>query len=549
MKKAEARKYVTQRLESLRSERTSWLTHWREVADYILPRRIRWLISPNDKKRGQGINTKIVDPTGTLAAQVCGAGMMSGVTSPARPWFRLRIGNFSSEGDSEVSTWLYEVENRMGYVLAQSNIYNCVAAAHEDDVVFGTAVVWIDEDFEDVVRGFNPMLGEFFLAVDERNYPSTLYREFTLSIRAIVAKFGEENCPEEVRNLYKQGGNNLDAERIVCHACEKNFNYYVNKKFSYFSCYWLKSAPEDEVLELKGYYEQPFGVFRWNVMSNDAYARSPGMDALPEIKQLQHETNRKAQAIDKMVAPPLVGDIQLRNQPTSLLPGGVTYVNGASKVGLKPIFTVQPPIQEMVGDIQEIQNRIRSIFFNDIFMMISQLDTVRSATEIEARREEKLIMLGPVLDRLQNEALDPIVDRVFGIMLRGKLFPPPPQSIAGANIEVQYISMLAEAQSASKTVGIERLLGFIGTLAAGDPSALDRFNSDEATKEYARALRVSPKILRDDKAVEQMRAQRNQETQAASILQQTQAGAEAARTLSEADVGGGQNALGMMMGG
>lgn len=551
------RKYVGERLESLRRERDPWLNHWRELAEYILPRRIKTLISPGEKKRAsQGMNKKIADPTGTIAAHICGAGMMSGVTSPARPWFRLRIGDWTSEGDGEVSAWLYDVESRMGFVLSQSNIYNCFASAHEDDVVFGTSVVFIDEDYEDVVRGFNPALGEFFLAVDDRNFPSTLYREFTMTVKAVVGRWKRENVPDMVKTLYDSGGANMDQELIVCHACERNDESeygsgpsYVDKRFDFFSCYWLRSGPEDEALEVKGYYEQPFGVFRWSILSNDAYASSPGMDALPEIKQLQHETNRKGQAIDKMVAPPLVADVQLKNQPTSLLPGGVTYVSGASQIGVKPIFTVQPPIQEMMGDIQQIQKRIQSIFFNDIFMMISQLDTVRSATEIDARREEKLIMLGPVLDRLQNEALDPIIDRIFGVMLRAKLLPPAPQSIRGRNIQVQYVSMLAEAQSASKTIGIERLMGFIGTMAAGQPGAMDKFNGDEAIDEYARALRTSPKIIRDDEQVKALREQRQQEKQATDILTQTQAGANAAKTLSQAEVGGGQNALQQMVGG
>jgi hypothetical protein len=155
------------------------------------------------------------------------------------------------------------------------------------------------------------------------------------------------------------------------------------------------------------------------------------MDALGDIKQLQQEQKRKAQAIDKMVNPPMIADVQLKNQPASLLPGGVTYVTGQNNVGFKPVYEVRPQIAEMQQDIAEVQNRIRSVFFNDLFMMISQLQTVRTATEIDARREEKLIMLGPVLERSQNEFMDVAIERVFAIMLRAKLFPPPPPNIQG----------------------------------------------------------------------------------------------------------------------
>lgn len=543
------RAYVEERLESLRRVRDSWWTHWRELATYILPRRMQYLISPNQIDKGLGYNTAIVDPTGTIAARVCGAGMMSGVTSPARPWFALRIGKWTNEGDNQVAIWISEVEDRMERVAAESNIYNCLASAHTDNVVFGTAPILLYEDFEDVIRGYPCVTGEYFIGLDGRNYPNTLYREFTMTAGAIEGMFKDDGeLPVVVKNAL-QNATGRDQEFIVCHAIEPNTHGYARKGFKFWECYWIKGSARESVLRNKGYYEQPFICLRWEIRGNDPYGHSPGMDALPEIKQLQHETKRKAQAIDKMVTPPLVADIQLQNKPTSLLPGGVTYVSGASQVGVKPIFTVMPPVQEMMGDIREIQSRIKTIFYNDLFMMISQLDTVRSASEINERREEKLVMLGPVLDGLQNEALDPFIDRMFGIMQRGGLFPPPPPEIRGMNIEVKYVSMLAEAQAATTTVGIERLLGYVGTLAAGQPDVMDTFNSDASVIEYARALRVSPKLIRDAKQIAALRAEREQAQKTAQMLEQTNAGAQAAKTMSEAEVGGGQNALSMIMGG
>ena len=75
-------------------------------------------------------------------------------------------------------------------------------------------------------------------------------------------------------------------------------------------------------------------------------------------------------------------------------------------------------------DIQDVQKRIKEIFFNDLFLMFQQMEAEpRSATAIDARREEKMVMLGPVLERFQNEALDKVIDRVFNIMLRAQTVP------------------------------------------------------------------------------------------------------------------------------
>ena len=84
------------------------------------------------------------------------------------------------------------------------------------------------------------------------------------------------------------------------------------------------------MLRVSGFHDWPVMTTRWDVQGNDPYGRCPGMDALGDIKQLQQETRRKAQAIDKMVNPPLLADVQLKNQPMSLLPGGTTYVSGLS---------------------------------------------------------------------------------------------------------------------------------------------------------------------------------------------------------------------------
>jgi hypothetical protein len=216
----------------------------------------------------------------------------------------------------------------------------------------------------------------------------------------------------------------------------------------------------------------------------------PAMVALGDIKQLQQETKRKAQAIDKMVNPPLMADVQLKNQPASVLPGGVTYINNlANNPGMKPIYTVMPPVQELMQDIKEIQERIKVIFFNDLFMMFQNLQAEpRSAAAVDARREEKLVMLGPVLERFENEALDPAIERIFGIMLRGGLLPPPPPELHGTFVKVQYVSMLAEAQRATGTAAIERVLATAGNLAGVDPTAMDVVDVRECLQEYGMLL-------------------------------------------------------------
>jgi hypothetical protein len=277
------------------------------------------------------------------------------------------------------------------------------------------------------------------------------------------------------------------------------------------------------------------------------------MDALGDVKQLQQETKRKAQAIDKLANPPMVADVELKNQPASTLPGGVTYVTKKDGVGFTPAYqNFRPPVAEMMQDITMIQQRIKEIFFNDLFLMISNLDTVRTATEIDARREEKLVMLGPVLERLQTEGQDPVIDRVFSIMSRGGLLPDPRPEIAGAPIMVEYVSMLAAAQSAANTTGIERFLAQVGNIAGVHPDVLDIPNWDRMMTRYGLVLGNDPLDINTEDEIGQIRAAKAKAQQAAQMNQvsDTSKGfADAAKNLSATDVGGGTNALQAMLGG
>jgi hypothetical protein len=231
------------------------------------------------------------------------------------------------------------------------------------------------------------------------------------------------------------------------------------------------------------------------------------------------------------------------------LPNGVTFVHGVNNVGVKPIYTVNPPLGDMTMDIRDIQQRIREIFHNPLFNMISQLDTVRSATEIDARREEKLILLGPVLERFENEALDPAIKRIFGIMQRKGLIPEPPEDLAERNIEIQYVSILSAAQSAVGTISTERWLALIGNLVGIWPEAAEVPDITEVLRDYGRDVGVPAKLIRSKEEIATAKAALAEQAEANRGMEMVTAGADAAKTLASTPVGGGASALQQIMGG
>jgi len=554
--------FVEGRLQGLRVNRYSWWQHWRELASNFLPRRYKWVITPNQQSRGNPINQAIIDNTGTFAARNLAAGLLSGKSSPTRPWLKLKVNRIDSTGTNPVSLWLAECERLMYLVFAESNFYNSIAQFYYDLVIFGTAVMMVYEDYEDVINCYNPCAGEYYLDVDGTYRPCILYREFTMTIGAVVDKFGIDNVSIDVRQSYEQpGGVGRTREIIVAQAIEPNTDdkdFGIPKSFEYREVYWeyggsapTQSSPR-KFLRKRGYHEKPFIAVRWDIVSNDAYGRSPAMDGLGDQKQLQQETRRKAQAIDKGVNPPLVADMQLKNQPASSLPGGITYIQGfaqSGKPGIASIYNTNFSVKDVSEDLVEVRERLKRVFFNDLFMTISQYITRSNvtATEIDARRAESMIMIGPVLERIDHEGLKVAVERTFARMVRGGIFPPPPEEIAGQHINIEFVSMLATAQAAAAAGGIERLLGLTGNLAAVDPTAMDKINVDYTLDKYSALLNNDPKLMRSDGEVIEIRQQRQEQQQQMMQAQMASEMAAGAKTLSETNTTG-DNALTQMLG-
>lgn len=560
------RRYGESRLLGLRINRYSYWVHWRELADYELPRRYKWLITPNQMSRGSPINQHILDETGTLASRNLAAGILSGLSNPTRPWFKLKVGKIDSAGNNPASVWLKIVEQMMMLVFHFSNFYQALATFYYDLVVFGTAVMLIYEDYDSVIRCYNPCLGEYYIDNDGKLRPRVFYREFTYTVSQTVNEYGFDNCSDQVKKLYEEGTNkvanaaNLSKEIIIAHGVEPNEgkdSFGISRSFPFRELHWewggstnpQSSGAQSGLLRKRGFHENPATTVRWDLLGNEAYGRSPGMDALPGIKQLQQETRRKAQGIDKGINPPMNADIQLKNAPASLLPGGVTYSSGLianGHPGMVPIYgNWKPDIQHITEDIALIQDRIKKTFFNDLFQTISQYETRSNITavEIDARRAEALIMLGPVLGRLTGEGLNNFIDRTFGIMARAGILPPAPQEIAGKDLDIEFVSILAQAQQAAAAGSIERLLGIAGNLAGLDPAVIDKIDIDYTLDKYSELLNNDPRLMRTAEAVaaiRQQRAEQQQQQQAAEQVPNLLKGAELA---SQIDVGGGRNAI------
>lgn len=546
------RRRLQKRLAVLKNERNTWVEHWRELSENILPRRGRF--ASNERNKGTKRNDKIINSTPPRAVRTLSSGLHAGITSPARPWFRLSTVDPNVAEQGAVRQWLHVVEERIRQVFARSNIYNALPMLYADLCVFGTSPAIIEPDQEDIIRAYVLPVGTYCLTSDERGRINGCFRETGMTVEQLVRKFGRENCSQKVRENYDLG--NLDTWVDVVHYIGPN-EYRDESKADYrgkkwMSCWWEvgRGDDPDAFLRRSGYARLPLIAPRWDVTGEDVYGHSPAMTALGDIKALYFVEKKSAQVFDKVVNPPMRGPSSLRSTRVSLLPGDITYVDAMSGgATLEPAMQVNPQAAGLAEEkIRRLEEKIDSVFMTDMWLMMANTDRRQiTAREVDERHEEKMLQLGPVLERLHDELLQPLIDIAFDALVERGLLPPPPPEIQGHDLRVEYISVAAQAQKLTGTVGIERLMSFTGNLAAVKQDILDKVDFDEVIDRYADLLGTPPDLVRNDEHVQEIRDSRLQAQQQAAMAQQMQMAAQGAKTLSETDTGS-DNALTRILG-
>lgn len=553
-------------------ERSSFLATWRDLNAYISPRRGRFWIT--DVNKGDRRDQFIVDSTATLALRTLRSGMMSGITSPARPWFRLTTSDPNLSEKANVKNWLYLVTQRMSDAFLKSNLYNSLPILYGDMGTFATGSMLVEEDFSgrSVLRTYPQPVGSYWIANNQDGKVDTWIRDFEMTVKQIVAKFGVKNddprdvdwsnISTQVKTLYENG--QYQTKINIRQCIHPNYDYDPKSHHAAFkkfrSVYYERGAPQGanefaadpsnkKILKLSGYDYFPVLCPRWEVTGEDSWGTScPGIEALGDIRQLQLAERRGMQALDKIVNPPMTAPTSLRNSKTSILPGDVTFVDTREQGnGFKPAHEINFRLTELEAKQTQVRQRISRCFYEDLFLMMAQSDRREiTAREIDERHEEKLLALGPVLEQLNQDLLDPLIDITFNFMLEQGIVPPAPEELQGQNLKVEYISTMAQAQKQVGADAITGYLGIIGQMAQTHPEVVDKIDADETADLLGDIMSVPPGVVRTQDQVAAIRKQKAQQQQAMAKQQQLMAASQTAKNLAQAPTDS-NNALTQLM--
>jgi len=543
------------RLEALRSERATFIPWYQELSDYHLANRGRFLTS--DRNKGHKRNTKQINNTSRLSSRTLASGMMSGITSPARPWFRLSSGDVTLDDVTAVKRWLFETQKIMYKVFSASNVYNSLHQLYGELGVFGTAAMGVYEDYENVIWCKPYTVGSYMLGADGQNVTDTFYREYEIPVSQVIKQFGIDNVSDSVKNQWEKG--NSEAWVKIVHVIEPNDDRDgaspLAKDKPWRSVYYEADSSSrdatDKFLRESGFDTFPILTPRWDVTAEDIYATDcPGMTALGDVKALQLAERRKYQAIDKMVNPPLQGPAAMKNKMKggSPRPDEIIWNDNTNNGGLRSIYEgYRPDVNQIREEIINTEGRIKRAFYEDLFLMLANTDRRQiTAREVAEKHEEKLLMLGPVLERLHTELLDPLIDRTFNILQQNGVLPVPPPELQNRDLSVEYVSVLAQAQRLVNTGAIDRITQFTGSIAQIWPEARHKVDVSQAIDDYAEALGINPAIIRSDDEAKAMTQAEAQAAAQAQAMAQGEQLAGMAKTASETEVTE-DNALGTVM--
>ncbi len=537
----------------MKRERDPWIPIWRDGARLVLPWRGKYLQSdrPNESKI---TGADIVNSIATRSVRTSASGMQSSLTNPARPWFRLTTADPRLAELGAVRGYLFQVERLVQWIFARSNLYSALHLSYRDGITFGTAPIRIDEDDEDVIRAHVLPVGQYALSCNARQRVDGEGRELSYTVRQLVQRFGRGRLSKRVRDLYKRGELNqwVQVVNLVLPNEDVQLGAYGARGMRWRSLWFEVAADEKDgeagFLEVRGFRQFPTAASRWELVgTEEIYGHSPVREVMPDVKQLQHVDEVKVELVDLALTPPTQGPAGV-DLPSTLSGAFNQLPAAAGAAKIEPLW--QPDyraIQEARISVQELEYRIRTGLHEDLWRLLVDRDQEgrppdMTATEVATRHEEALTLLGPVVDLKHNDLLTPIIRRTLSIAADRHLLPPPPRElvealVAGEDVRIEYMSVLAQAQRLLGLGAIERYSSIALQLAQAKPEILDKIDGDELLDQAADMLGIPPGINRPDDEVYDIRVSRARQQAQQMAAQQAAVQAKATRDLAAAPLG------------
>lgn len=514
-----------------------------DIARFVNPR--RELLKDSQRYDNKGLTRGKDSFSGVpnSALSVWADGMQGHMVSRSLKWLKTTMGLRELNEIDEVQQYLQWYDEAMYGEFNRSNFYSVIGEWFRDAGSVGTAPLYIEEDIKESRAVCTPMhIREIFISENQFGEVDTVFRKFFLTAKQAVQKFGTTKLNT---NIVECAKTNPDKRWEFIHAVLPNDNIVYDSILSehkpiasiYLQQTGNPGVEDGDILQKSGYDINPYAVWRLRKNSDEIYGYSPAADALVEIVQLNQFGKTLLKAAHMSVAPSMNVPEHMRGH-TRIVPDGLNYY----EKGGDKIVPVQTNINFPIGVDREekIQLIIEDKYRVEFFLILARAEREMTATEIMERQAEKAVLLGPQVDRLEQEGLAKAFNLVADIAERAGRLPPPPQVLVDyvgemkkrgmkpSTIEPVFIGPLSQAQKRLfQMQPIKTGLNELAQASTVFPSVLDRVDPDKLAEHILDSTDFPQSVMRTDTELDEYRKQIALEKQQAMQMQAAQGAADA----------------------
>jgi len=522
-------KKIVENTRDLKSSRGNFESLWQTLHNYY------YVEAENvtDKKTPGVEMHHLLDATSLDCANVLSAGLANYLTPESAKWLFLEHANPALRQDRNVRDWMEAATEEVLFVLGRSNFYNQMPIFYKASGVYGTSVLFCENDEKDAVRFYNLPINNVFITEDARERPREFYLIFEYTPQQAISRFGDK-CSPRVKEAFGTGRDNKQKFRYICYFGER-FERQEDKNDKMnmpVRCVWVEEETQRTMLE-EGFYMMPCVAHRFYKRPQTPYGYSPAMNALPYVRMVNTIADTMLRSAMKMTDPAIaLPDDAFLGTP-NFNPRAINYY-GRGNMNMKdmivPIGAYGNP-NIGVDMLEFYQSQIRKLMFYDTFQAFNELTKQMTVPEVMERISEKMILLGPAVGRFMNDVLQPLVERVVIMLYENGRLPKMPDIMRqDSNFEVKFVGRLVQTQRQSEVNNIVNAFAIAGQIAQFRPEVLDKINGDKAVEEIFEITGVSTKLLNDDDYVEGIRKARAEGQARQDELIRQQAGADIYKT-------------------
>lgn len=511
------------------TERTQSETMWNELLEFMLNNQHGPFSSSTSFSAGMPTITpgakktiRLYDSTAMQAVQELASAFQGTLTNPATVWSNLRFTDEDLNNDEAAVSWLSSVNKTIHRKLNESNFNTEIAKAYQSFVALANMAILHEEDEMGNFRFTAVHLGQIAWAENKHGMVDTVYRKFNMTAYQAFQKWGEKVSDNIVKCLDKDPNRDFEFVHAIYPRETKDiklneFGLAAGIHRPVASIYVELNSKT--VVEEGGYYENPLYVGRWGLMPGERYGRGPSHLALPDTRTLNKLKELALRSVAKQVDPPILANQRDLFGQLDMRPATLSIVRDVK--GIVP-FQTAARNDVLQVTVEDLKSSIRSIFFLDKLLLPPRTETGEmTAFEVSQRIEQMQRVLGPVLSRMNNELLNPLIVRAFKVLLRSGALPemPPILLERGVDVDISFVNQLARAQQIQDVSTIQQWVQGLAMIAQMDPTVIDNINADGIARHMAKIMGVPEEAVQNSDVVGQIRQQRAEAQQQAMQLQ------------------------------